>query len=232
MLAEAFHDVLRLGILAGITRRQRWRACIAFVVYLAFAMAARLARIAGFGTPESWATWLAVQLFQGVLALAVAVEIGARIFHRHIQTGRAYTARAVLVVLFLGLLAAITWGRQLTTARTAGEIYDALIEAERRVSGTAMWTFLAVFVVAERRFAWPIDPYHRDIFVGFSAYLVAMFLFSPDPQMPVRLPDSWPFWLYTAVLLVWLRAAWRQDDLSRVDPRYRRLVFPWARHDP
>jgi hypothetical protein len=232
VLAEALHNMLRVGILAGIAYRRRWHACLGFVGYHAFDLAARAARMFGIASEDSWAPWLAVQLVQRIFALAVALEIGARIFHRNAPTGRAYTARAVCLVLCLGLAAAIAWGRQLQSAHTDGDVYDALVEGERRISGTAMWVFLAVFAIAELRFHWPIDPYHRDIFIGFGVYLAATFLFSPDPGMPVQLPAAWPVWLYTAVLLLWVRAAWRGDDFTRVAPRFRPQVFPWARHKP
>lgn len=232
MLTLHVHTLLLTAIVIGIGSHRRWQAALAFVAYVLVALANNAARAMGLLAREDWFIYLSVQLVQRVLALLVAVEVGARIFEANLApTGRAYTQRVVLLVLLAGLVAAIGWGHRLGGVRTDAEVYDALIDAERRVAGTAMWTFLAVIAAAQLRFRWPIDPYHRDVSAGFVAYLGGVFLFSPDPDMPFQLPTSWPVWLYTAVLLLWLWAAWRRDDFSHVAPRFRRLVFPWARHD-
>jgi hypothetical protein len=231
-LVLALHTGALCAVLVGIGVRQRARATFGFVAYLLATLSNNITQLLGVFTRDDWFGFLSVQLVQRSLTLAVAVEIGARILHANVApTGRAYVGRAVLVVLFLGLVAAVTWGYRLEAARTDADVYYALVDAERRVSITALWAFIAVFGIADMRFHWPIDPYHRDIGIGFSAYLAAVYLFAPGPDMPFRLPPSWPVWLYTAVLLLWLRAAWRHDDFTRVDPRFRRAVFPWARHD-
>lgn len=231
MPALCLHGLLLAAILAGIVIRRRVAAAVTFPVHLAFTLGSKLAHITGFIDPTKWLPSLTEQLVQSLLASAVAVEIGARIFHPHLPAGRAYAARGVLAVLLLGLVAAISWGRRLADARTDADVYYALVDAERRLAGTALYVFLAVFAVAILRFHWPIDPYHRDVAIGFGVYLSAVLLVSPAPYMLVRLPESWPVWLYGAILLLWLRAAWRRDDFTRVAPRFRPLVFPWARHD-
>ena len=225
--------MLLLAILIGIGVRRRTRAAGAFVGYLAVTLLSKLAHAGGAITPADWHPYLLEQVAQALLMLAVGIEIGARVFHRNVApAGRAYTARAVLVVVLLGLTAAIAWGRRLEAARTDADVYYALVDAERRVSATTVWVFLAVFGAADMRFHWPIDPYHRDIAIGCCAYSASYYLFSPNPAVPVQFPMSWPVWLYTAILALWLRAAWRRDDFSHVAPRYRPYVFPWAKHEP
>lgn len=187
--------------------------------------------MAGMITPAQWLPYLFEYLVEGLLILGVAVEMGARIFHKNVLTGRVFVERGVLFVLLVGLVAALAWGRRMDAARTDADVYYVLVEAERRIAATALYVFLTVIAVAMLGFHWPIDPYHRDITLGFSIYLIGVLLASPAPQMLVRLPDSWPVWLYSVALLLWLRAAWRRDDFSRVAPRWRPIVFPWARHD-
>lgn len=231
MLALAIHIGLLVAILVGVAVRHRVQAAVGFVAYLIVTLASKLAHATDRITPADWFPYLLEQVAQALLALGVAVEIGGRIFHkRAAPAGRAYVARAMLALLVLGLVAAVAWGLQLRDARTDGDVYDALLDVERRVSGAAMWVFVAVFGIAELRYHWPIDPYHRDIAIGFGVYRAAFFALSPGPEMPMQLPAVWPVWLYTAVLLLWLRAAWRRDDFSHIDVRFRRLVFPWARH--
>lgn len=231
MLVLWLHVVLQAATLAGVARRQRGRASSLVVVFLVFALASKLAHIDGIITPARWLPYLFEQFAQSLLALATAIELGARIFHQHLATGRAYVARGVVAVLLLGLVVAISWGLHVGAARTDADLYYALVDAERRLAGTALCVFLVVFALAMLRFHWPIDPYHRDIALGFGLYLAGVLLVSPAPHMPVRLPESWPVWLYSAALLLWLRAAWRRDDFSGVAPRFRPVAFPWARHD-
>ena len=231
MLAFWLHVVLQVATLAGIAWRQRGRASLLFVAFLMLSLPSTLAYIDGIFTPERWLLYLFDQLVQALLILATAVEIGTRIFHQHLATGRAYVARGVAAVLLLGLVVAVAWGWHLGAARTDADLYYALVDAERRFAGTALGVFLVVFTFAMLRFHWPIDAYHRDITLGFALYLAGVLLVSPAPHMPVRLPESWPVWLYSAALLLWLRAAWRRDDFSGVAPRFRPLAFPWARHD-
>lgn len=231
MLALWLHAALLATTLAGIAWHRRFRASTSFVALLAWVFASKIAHITGAITPDRWRPYLFDHLVQALIVLGVAVEMGARIFHKNVLTGRVHVQRGVLLVLLIGLVAAFAWGRRMDAARTDADVYYALVEAERRVAATALYVFLTVFAVAVLGFHWPLDPYHRDIALGFGLYLSGVLLVSPAPQMPIRLPDSWPVWLYGAALLIWLRAAWRRDDFGHVAPRYRPLVFPWARHD-
>lgn len=233
MLALWIHVVLMLTVMVGIAVRERWRATLAFPVYLLFGLVHNTLHAVGILGPGNWLPWLVVELLQGLLALGVAVEIAARMFHQRLPGAHAWTERVVLLVLSLGLLAAVLWALHMRTVQSDVEFYRALVEAARLVAATSLWTFVALFWLALSRFGWPVDAYHRDVALGFAVYRVALLLASPGALGSAWLPPSWPVWVYGAVLLLWLWAAWRPPDLARVAPAYRSLVWPWLkRRDP
>ena len=229
MLALWVHGLLIVVVLVGVAWRHRWRATLAFPLYLLVGAAHNAAQIAGVTDPEDWLPWLLIDLAQRVLALCVAVEIGARIFHRGLPGGRVYTGRAVIVVLTLGLVGALVWGRALAVSLSDRELYFALVEGSRRVAATSAATFTLLGLAVVSYFDWPLDPYHRDIGAGFLLFQWAFILLMPWPDADPVLLKVWPVWLYGAVLLLWAWAAWRPVDTLGLAPEAQALVLPWVR---
>jgi hypothetical protein len=217
-----------LAVLVGIAVRRRWCATLAFPLYLLVGAAHKTAQVA-VAVPERWLLWLLIDASQNVLALCVAVEIGARIFHRDLPGGRAYTGRIVLVILVGGALAAISWNHQLALVASDRDLYFALIEGSRRVTLTAAVAFSLIGFLVVSYFDWPLDPYHRDVASGFLVYQWASVLLMPWPDTPAFLPHLWPVGLYTGVLLWWAVAAWRHVDTLGLSAEQQALALPWIR---
>lgn len=229
MLALWIHVLLIVAVLAGIAWHCRWRATLTFPLYLLLGAGCGVLEIAGAIGPEDWLLWLLVELSQKILVLGVAVEIGARIFHRGLPGGRTYTGRVFVAVLGLGLLAALAWGRALGDSPSDHELYFALVAGSRRVAltATAAFTLLGFMVVSW--FDWPLDPYHHAVGAGFLIYQWVFVLLMPWPEAAPILPQVWPVWVYGAALVVWARAAWRPVDALGLEPETRALVLPWQK---
>jgi hypothetical protein len=172
---------------------------------------------------------LLVELAQDVIVLCAAVEICGRIFHRGLPGGRAYTGRAVVTILLLGCLSALFWGRSLASTTSDHELYFALIEAGRRLTLTAAAAFTLVGLAVVSVFDWPLDPYHRNVAAGYLVWQWACVLLMPWPDTAAILPDVWPVWLYTGVLLWWGAAAWRPIDTLGLDHEGQAFALPWLR---
>lgn len=232
MRAPLLQGVLMAAILWGIAYRHRWRAAIFFPAYLVVGTTYKAAQSLGVFGPQDWLLWLSVHLVQSALTLALGVEIATRIFHRRLPGARVWTARAVLAIVGLGCAAAVAWAIQMQGVQGDAAFYNALVEAIRRLSATSLWVFVAAFWLALVRFGWPVDPYHRDLALGFAVYDAALLLLSPQAVASSFLPESWPIWLHGAVLLLWLRAAWRPIDVSHIAPELLPFVWPWVKVRP
>jgi hypothetical protein len=230
VLALWVHTLLILVVLVGIAWRRRSRATLAFPLYLAFSVACCALQLAAAIDSEDWLPWLLLDLAQRILALCVAVEIAARIFHRDIPGGRTYTGRVFVVVLGLGLVAALLWGRALLGSVSDRELYFALVEGGRRVALTSATAFALLGLAVVTVFDWHLDPYHRDVGTGFFVYQWVYMLAAPRPRgFVVVSPEIWPVWLYGAVLLLWAWAAWRPVDRLGLKPKEWALVLPWQK---
>jgi hypothetical protein len=152
------HALLIVVVLVGIAWRRRSRATLAFPLYLAFSVACCALQLAAAIDSEDWLPWLLLDLAQRILALCVAVEIAARIFHRDIPGGRTYTGRVFVVVLGLGLVAALLWGRVLLGSVSDRELYFALVEGGRRVALTSATAFALLGLAVVTVFDWHLDP--------------------------------------------------------------------------
>lgn len=220
------HTALLLAILTGIAYRRRWRATLAFPLYLAIGTAHNLAQSTVTMPAGDWLAWLLVVIAQRIVALVVAVEVGAVIFHRQLAGGRAVTGRAMLAILFVGLIAAATWGRQLGAAVDDHALYFALVEGARRLAALSAAVFSIVIALAVSHYGWPVEPYHRDVACGLWLYHLAFMLAAPWTHVS-PLAKHWPVWLYGAILLWWVCAAWRRPNLTSIAPEFRSLAWPW-----
>ena len=229
MLALWVHTLLIVAVLGGIVRRRRWRATMAFPLYLGVGAAYNVLQIWAVADPKDWLVWLVVDLWQRILALCVAVEIGARIFHCDLPGGRGYTGRVFVVVLGLGLVAVLQWGRALGSSVSDRELYFALVEGGRRVALTSAATFTLLGFVVASYLNWHLDPYHRDVGAGFLIYQWVFVLLMPWPDAQPILPNVWPVWVYGAVLLLWAWAAWRPVDALGLGLEERAIVLPWQK---
>lgn len=230
MLALWVHAFLMLVVLGGISWHRRWRATLMFPLYLGVSTASSALQITAVIGPDDWLPWLLADLAQRLVVLGVAIEMGARIFHRELLGGRIYTGRVFVAVLALGLVAVVLWARTLAATMTDRELYFALVEGGRRLALTsaAAFTFLALLVVSWLN--WHLDPYHRDVGAGFLAYQWVYMLASPWPSgAELVSPKIWPVWVYGAVLLLWARAAWQPVDANGLSPEDRAVAFPWQK---
>ncbi len=227
MPALALHAFGLTLVVCGILVRKRIAACVAFPLYLIVGLVHKLLQLAIPELPARWLAWLAVDLVQRALCIAVAVEVGFRIFHSKLLGGRAWFRRSLVGILTLGGVFFGLWVLQLRTVASDSQLYYALIEASRRLSAIATWLYATIVFLVGIWYRWPVDPYHRDVLLGLCLYQLAITIFSPGSRL--ALPLSWPVWLYGALLGLWCWAAWRRDQDLGMDTEMLAFVWPWRK---
>jgi hypothetical protein len=200
-----------LALLVGVVWRGKLRECWAFPIYvLAILVGNTLASVwpSRFYTPTFW---VFKQGAYDLLKMAIAVELGYRAFRAF--PGAWHSAR----LLLLAILASST---ALLATLTPRSSYRTLWEWQPGVVTAAIWllTGTALLVVWYRI---PVRDWQRAIMLGLGPYLL-VFVTLMDMlrrrgwtiRTEIGVVDSVA---YLAVVLYWLRAAWRRrSDSERV----------------
>ncbi len=219
--------------LFGLLARRKARRCLSFVAYLA-AVAGGSLLSALHPVGRSWIWWLGIETLQALLALLVAFELAARTL-RALPSASAAAQRALRVLLALTalstLLGAFAARATLRAARSpevlAFEVSSAVLPY--MTYGAAL-LFTALLALANW-YLLPVDPLHRAILVGFSAYLVlfsalTVSVRSEDRRVQTALSRV-NSGAYLLLLAGWSYRAWRVDPLPPAPEALVRRLWPW-----
>ena|SRR5438034_3236851 len=210
-------------ILAGLLLRGHWRSCWSFALYLASFVVLETVTLVWPGRFFRLDFWLAKEAIEGLLKLAVAFEIAARLFDR-LPTARLTFAWAFLTgLLAIAIAVAPTIGADVETVASTA--------LPRLLYGT-MLIFAALLSVC----LWyhvPLYPIHKAVLVGFVPYLVAFTLvlqilqtFGWDVRRTANYLNTVAF---ISLLAFWARVAWRRFIPSDVSPIVLSVLQPWVR---
>lgn len=216
--------VLPVAVLGALVVRRRWRRCWSFPLYLASVALFNLAVALRGAQLFSWSTWLAAEIVQGALTLAVAVEITLRAFA---SLPRGLQAARAALLLCLAVACTLMWRGDAAAATTP---HDLAHEMVPRLDLAALAAFLGLLVVA-LHYELPLDDLHAAIAWGLAGYtglsaaglqIVHELGWAARGCVSGALTAS-----YAALLLFWLTAAWRHeaDAPARVIER----LWPWRR---
>lgn len=222
-----------LATLLGLAARGRLARASFFAVFLAVVSAYGVV-VAARPTTITWRLWLVKELTLGIVALLVAIEIGARTFARRRgarpRAGLAALAATGFTVLLLALdVAPRAVGPFTATAAVEVLSFDLARSLLPRLAYGCAWLFTALWATA-RRFAVPLDALHEAVLLGFSSYwaLQAAGLAVLDSAERSRLASDVLTLAFLLVLLVWATVAWRRDRLPVAPPSVVREVWPWS----
>jgi hypothetical protein len=208
-LVTHIHSLLALAVMVGVLRRGRVRLCWSFPAYLAafFASSALVAVWPGKFFTEGF--WVVQQTAFNALKVAVALELGMRVFHAF-PTADANAKRSLVVGMFLTALA-------LVGLPAAASGYRSFIDVvQPRVLQGTIWMLngLAILIVWYRL---PVHAFHKAILAGFVPYLLVFvtllrlcqrFDWNERVYAVFSVADPAAFAL---VLAYWAWAAWRPD---------------------
>jgi hypothetical protein len=157
-----FNGVAPALVLVALIARDRWRRCWSFCLYLAAVAVANLG-VASLAGPIDWTTWVAAEVVQGTLVMAVALEVTARVFGT-LPRARAVARLAMLAAV--GVALAIVATGRVAEARSLGHLAGELVP---RFDLAATLLFLALLAAAHH-YSLPLDDLHAAIAFGLSAY--------------------------------------------------------------
>lgn len=211
-------------ILVGLLVRGHWRSCYSFALYLSSFVVFEGVILAW---PERFFRldfWLAKEAIEGLLKLAMAFEIAARLFER-LPTARVTFALAFLAgLLTIAASVAPTVGADVATVTSVG--------LPRLLYGTAL-IFAALLGVC----LWyhvPLYSIHKAVLVGFVPYLVTFtvvlqFLETFGWNLRRGPANYLNTVAFISLLAFWARAAWRRFSPSDVSPTVLSFLQPWVR---
>lgn len=226
-LSSAVNAALSCAVLLGLGARGRDRACWSFAAYVGFGLLARILTWAFPGALYQPTAWLAVDLVQTLLRVAIGVELAWAIYGR--LPGGAAGARALLLAFAVGtLLAAVV--PPPATSPDFGPLYPLWLRLSQAGYVTAL-ALVATLGLAARA-GLPTDPFHRAIAAGLVLFLVAQvlrpLLLPLDSMLPLGRGAVMKL-AYPTILILWARAAWRADQGSELSPVALRALQPWRR---
>lgn len=190
--------VLELAILIGLTLRARVRLCLSLPVFLLATLTTTT--LAGLCPPcVTWDFWIANELLHAALLLLMGLELGERLFSG-LPDSQAQARWCIAGVLALTAL--------LLATAPPGPV--TVVVLPRLMLGLA-WLYFGLWLVV-RSSQLTVEPVHAAVFNGFTPYLlvyaVTWGLAAEDTTVPnVLMPI-----LSALVLVLLLRAAWRQES--------------------
>jgi len=195
-----------LALLVAMAMRGRFGVCWSFTLYVAAILVGNsLATLwpHRFYTP---AFWVLKQGVYDLLKIAVGIELAWRAFSAF--PGAWRIARVVILLLLTSSTVALAW-------LTPRSMYRNLWDWQPGVVTAAVWLLTAVALLVVL-YQIPIGDWQRAIVLGFAPYLlVSVTLLNIwqrrgwQVREEIGLLDSFA---YLALVLFWVRAAWRQDE--------------------
>jgi len=202
-------QLVKVGLLAlivAMAMRGRFGVCWSFTLYVAAILVGNsLATLwpHRFYTP---AFWVLKQGVYDLLKIAVGIELAWRAFSAF--PGAWRIARVVILLLLTSSTVALAW-------LTPRSMYRNLWDWQPGVVTAAVWLLTAVALLVVL-YQIPIGDWQRAIVLGFAPYLlVSVTLLNIwqrrgwQVREEIGLLDSFA---YLALVLFWVRAAWRQDE--------------------
>ena len=202
-------QLVKVGLLAlivAMAMRGRFGVCWSFTLYVAAILVGNsLATLwpHRFYTP---AFWVLKQGVYDLLKIAVGIELAWRAFSAF--PGAWRVARVVILLLLTSSTVALAW-------LTPRSMYRNLWDWQPGVVTAAVWLLTAVALLVVL-YQIPIGDWQRAIVLGFAPYLlVSVTLLNIwqrrgwQVREEIGLLDSFA---YLALVLFWVRAAWRQEE--------------------
>lgn len=217
--------VALLALLLGMLWRDRLRQCWAFGVYVIAVLAGNtLVSL----WPERFLTpsfWIHKQAVYDSLKLAIALEL----LYRTVRAFPGAWRAARIVALALLSVSAIA-----LAAFTPSSSYMVLWEWQPGVVTAAVWLLTATALLVVW-FQVPLLDWPRAILLGFAPYLLVFLTFVTAMRRhgwrvneQIGILDSLA---YLALILFWVRAAWRREPAGVLAPA-RELVVLEGSADP
>jgi hypothetical protein len=218
---SAGQAALALLVLAGLVARRHVRVCVCFPLYLVSFVASESLVLAWGDRFWNLAFWTAKEALQGLLKFGVLLELVLRLF-RNLPGARGSTAWLVFLVLLVS-------GAMLGASWDSGDLARVAIPA-------LLYATAAGFTVLLLTVAWyhvPLHQVHKAILLGLTPYLFtftvlvqALATWGWDPRRYAN-PANWV--AYAAVLVYWVREAWRPYAAPSGIPRaVTAFLQPWA----
>ncbi len=169
-----------------------------------------------FPAANTWEAWNAKELIHALLAFALGAELGWR----------------ALLVSPLGQLAAARWvlfaaglGALFLGSAPAGPPSVALVP---RALAALAWLYAGLLVVMAR-YMLPVEPLHRNLMVGLSAYSILYFVTWSHAADDVTMAGRVSATAFALLLAAVAWAVWRPVAPPPVEPEIAHLVWPWTR---
>jgi hypothetical protein len=213
---------LLLALFAVIVYRRKHRYCYFFAAYLAAQLAVNVIQIVRRASFESWNAWMAKEALYALLRVSILVELSLLIFR---TLPRARRRVYVLLSITALVLLAVLSRRYDTTSP-----YTLAKDITSRCDYVTAWGLIALLVLV----VWyrlPLHPFHKAILHGMLWLLLAHFAavygakFAGGP-LAGHLYNT----VQIAILVVWLRAAWRLDPVWEFEETVViRYLQPWRK---
>jgi len=214
---------LTLFALVGILWHGRARLCWSFVGYLFTGLICD--SLYSFW-PEYFFKpwfWILQQGLDDALKMAIAVELGFRIFQAF-PTAQA-TARRLLFILLIATSLALI-GIPIATSFKA-----IVVQWQPRVLTGTIWLMngLALLITWYRV---PVHAYHKAILMGFVPYLVVfttLLTLLGSHESLLRVIQSLQPAAYAMMVGYWMWAAWKPETQPDVSAAVIRFLQPWRK---
>lgn len=214
---------LTLFALVGIVCHGRAHLCWSFVSYLLTGLICD--SLYSFW-PEYFFKpwfWIIQQGLDDALKMAIAVELGFRIFQAF-PAAQATVRRLLFILLIATSLALI--GIPL-----ASSVRDVLVQWQPRVLTGTIWLMngLALLITWYRV---PVHAYHKAILMGFVPYLVVfttMLTLYGSHASFLRAIQSLQPAAYAMMVGYWMWAAWKPETQPDVSAAVIRFLQPWRK---
>jgi len=222
-LAMGLEVPLGLALLGGLLVRGHWQVCLSFCGYLLALVSTTGLLVAQPSRFFNWDYWVLSESLQTLLKFCVVVEIATRVF-QNLPRARTKLMRTLLLGL-TALVPAIAYAFSAEDSSTVG-----VVIMPRVLYATAL--MFAALLVACLWYHVPLHPIHKAILLGWVPYLL---LFTVTTKMiesfgwDIReLAGRLNILAFYALLLHWLRAAWRPFSVADASPTVVSVLQPWA----
>jgi hypothetical protein len=221
LIAHLVRSLLLLAIV-GIIWRGRAHLCWSFVGYL---LAGLICNILFSFWPERFLTvwfWILQQGLDDALKMAIAVELGFRIFQAF--PAAQATARRLLFLLLVATSVALI-GIPVAADR------DVILQWQPRVLTGTIWLMngLALLITWYRV---PVHAFHKAILLGFVPYLVvftSLLTLLGKYDWLLRAIQSADPAAYLLLMAFWTWAAWAPETQPDVSAAVIRFLQPWRK---